>query len=232
MVKLKDCSDTFDSCPLLEEKYSKLKQSIVKPEHKIRLIESYQRLKVALEKEANRIESVGSRAIPEIDFSDIEANNGRLPDGLVDIVRQTGCLIIRGVVPEEQAVKWEKELKQYTQKHTGVSGFPKEDPQSFSLFWTKPQVEIRSHPRVLSAMQTMSEMWHLSRDDALFDMKSQVAYADRFRIRHPSLGTPFSIMNLLKLRLISNRRSICIECSPGQWCNGAMGRSRISGVLQ
>jgi hypothetical protein len=216
----------------LEEKYSKLKQSIVKPEHKIRLIESYQRLKTALEEEANRIESIGPRAIPEIDFSEIEENNGRLPDGLADIVRQTGCIIIRGVVPEEQAVKWEKELKEYTKKHSGVSGFPKEDPQSFSLFWTKPQVEIRSHPRVLRAMKTMSEMWHLSRDDALFDMESQVAYADRFRIRHPSLGTSFSIMNLLKLRLISVRRSICIESSPGQWCNGAVGRSRISGMLQ
>lgn len=183
-----ESSTDLDSCPLLEEKYSKLKQSIVKPEHKTVLIESYHRLTKALEKEANRIEQLGPRAIPEIDFSEIESNSGRLPDGLIDIVRQTGCVILRGVVPEEQATKWEDDLKAYTKKHPKVSGYPKNDPQSFSLFWTKPQVEIRSHPRVLKAMQAMSRMWHLSRDDSLFDMGSQVAYADRFRIRHPSRG--------------------------------------------
>lgn len=180
----------------MEEKYSKLKQSIVRPEHKDKLIESYHRLTKALQTEADRIERLGPRAIPEIEFSEIEKNDGRLPEGLVELVRQTGCVILRGVVPEEKAMKWEKELKEYTKNHPKVAGYPKNDPQSFSLFWTKPQVEIRSHPTILKAMKTMSEIWHLSRDDALFDMSSQVAYADRFRIRHPSVGKLSSLVGV------------------------------------
>jgi hypothetical protein len=176
------------SCPLLEEKYSKLKKSIVKPEDRARLIDSYHRLVKLLEKEADRIGELGPKAIPEVDFSLIESNDGYLPEGLADTVRQTGCLIIRGVVPEEQATKWESDLKAYTKKHPKIAGFPKHDPQNFSLFWTKPQVEIRSHPRVLKAMHSVSQLWHLSHDNGMFDMSSQVVYADRFRIRHPSLG--------------------------------------------
>jgi hypothetical protein len=172
----------------LEERFSKLKQSIVKPEDKDRLIDSYHRLTKALETEANRISKLGPKSIPEIDFSTVESNGGKLPDGLADVARRTGCLIIRGVVPEEQASAWEKELKDYTKNHPKVAGFPVHDPQSFSLFWTRPQVQIRSHPKVLKAMNAVSQLWHLSSDDSLFDMESQVVYPDRFRIRHPSLG--------------------------------------------
>lgn len=185
---------------MLGEKYSKLKQALVKPENRERLVESYQRLTKSLAVEAERITTLGPKAIPEIDFADIEANGDRLPDGLADTVRQAGCLIIRGVVPEKQASDWEEELRSYTKKHPRVAGFPKHDPQNFSLFWTRPQVQIRSHPRVLKAMDAMSKLWHVSNDGALFDMSSQVAYADRFRIRHPSP----SMCNLSPLRLFVN----------------------------
>lgn len=147
----------------------------------------------ALKVEAERIGELGPKAIPEINFRDIEANDGKLPDGLVNTVRQSGCVIIRGVVPEEEASKWEDELRAYTKKHPKIAGFPKNDPQNFSLFWTKPQMEIRSHPGVMRAMSFVSQLWHLSRDDSLFDMSSQVVYADRFRIRHPSLSTYSSL---------------------------------------
>lgn len=141
-----------------------------------------------MRKEADRIAKQGPRAIPEIDFATVESNNGSLPEGLADLVRQTGCVIIRNVVSEEQATKWESDLRDYTKRHPKVAGFPKDDPQNFSLFWTPPQVQIRSHPRVLKAMGAVSQLWHLSNDEAPFDMSSQVIYADRFRIRHPSLG--------------------------------------------
>lgn len=146
-----------------------------------------------------------------MDFSDIKQNGGKLPEGLAETVRRTGCVIVRGVVPEEQATKWEQDLKDYTKKHPTIAGFPKDDPQNFSLFWTKPQVEIRSHPDVLEAMSCVSQLWHLSRDDSLFDMASQVVYADRFRIRHPSLGT-FRFYSDLHA-LIYHRLRVHTQCS-------------------
>lgn len=151
------------------------------------MIESYKRLKLALEKEIDRIAKQGPKSIPEVDFSVIESHGG-LSEDLQRVVAQTGCLIIRGVVSEEQATKWESDLRSYTKRHPKIAGFPKHDPQNFSLFWTPPQVQIRSHPRVMTAMDAVSKLWHLSSDDGLFDMSSQVIYADRFRIRHPSEG--------------------------------------------
>lgn len=174
--------------PLLEERFSVLKQSIIKPEDRNRVIESYHRLTKALEKEADLIAQRGPRSISEIKFSDLQSHGGRFPENFVETVKQTGCVIIRGVVSEEQASSWESELRSYTKKHPNIAGFPKHDPQNFSLFWTRPQVQIRSHPNVMKAMHAVSQLWSLSRDDDLFDLSSQVVYADRFRIRHPSKG--------------------------------------------
>lgn len=111
-----------------------------------------------------------------------------LPEGLESVVRQTGCVIIRGVVSEEQATQWENDLRSYTKRHPKIAGFPKHDPQNFSLFWTPSQVQIRSHPRVLKTMAAVSKLWHLTDENLPFDTASQAIYADRFRIRHPTLG--------------------------------------------
>ncbi|CAK7232366.1 hypothetical protein SBRCBS47491_008245 [Sporothrix bragantina] len=173
-------------CPLLEERFSVLKQSIIAPENKERVIESYERLTAALAVEADRIAKLGPASIPEIDFADLEANGGVLPEGLEATVRHTGCLIIRGVVDEETASGWENTLRTYTKSHPNIGGFPVHDPQNFSLFWTKPQVEMRSHANVLKATNAISKLWHVSDDSIPFDLSAQVAYADRFRIRHPS----------------------------------------------
>lgn len=173
-------------CPLLDQRYSILKQTVIGDKDKQAVTESYDRLLKALENETNRIAHTGPKAVPEIPFSAIEANNGQLPDEIVEYVRQTGCLIIRNVVDEAQATKWEEDLRAYTKRHPKVAGYPKHDPQNFSLFWTPAQVQIRSHEKVLKAMHAVSRLWHVSRDDIPFDLDSQVAYADRFRIRHPS----------------------------------------------
>lgn len=114
---------------------------------------------------------------------------GNLPPGLIDLVRDRGCVILRNVVPEEQASAWEDELKDYTQRHRSIGGFPVENPQTWNLFWTRPQVQMRSHPRVLKAADAISKLWHVTDPRMAVDLGSQVAYPDRFRIRHPSKGT-------------------------------------------
>jgi hypothetical protein len=98
-------------------------------------------------------------------------------------------VILRNVVSEEQATRWEAELKKYTQAHSGVGGFPSDNPQIWSLWWTRPQVEIRSHERVLEATNAVSKLWHTSDPSAPIDLTTQVAYADRFRIRYPCKGS-------------------------------------------
>lgn len=95
-------------------------------------------------------------------------------------------MILRGVVPEAEATAWEKSLKEYVQKHPGVGGHPAKKPAAWNVFWTKAQVEMRSHPRVLEAMRSVSRLWHVSDPDTLIDFDSQVVYPDRIRIRYPT----------------------------------------------
>jgi hypothetical protein len=116
---------------------------------------------------------------------------GAMPEGLVDIVRDRGCVIFRNVVPRTQAEAWESELKDYTKRHKAVGGFPAENPQSWSLWWTRPQVQIRSHPRVLAAMAAISKLWRVSDPNTAVDLATQVSYPDRFRIRYPTKDAEF-----------------------------------------
>jgi hypothetical protein len=58
----------------LDERFSVLKQSLVKPENKQRVIESYDRLLKVLTKEIALIEKSGSALVPEIDFNDVRKN--------------------------------------------------------------------------------------------------------------------------------------------------------------
>lgn len=95
-------------------------------------------------------------------------------------------MILRGVVPEEQASAWEASLKDYVKRHPGVGGHPAEKPAAWNVFWTKAQVEMRSHPHVLSAMRSVSRLWHASDPNTPIDLDSQVVYPDRIRIRYPT----------------------------------------------
>lgn len=59
---------------MLEERFAVLKKSLVKPEHKQKVIESYDRLVKVLENEANFIAKHGPAMIPEIDFNEVRRN--------------------------------------------------------------------------------------------------------------------------------------------------------------
>lgn len=95
-------------------------------------------------------------------------------------------MILRNVVSQEQASAWEAQLKDYVRRHPGVGGFPRERPAGWNIFWTKPQVEMRSHPSVMEAMRSVSRLWHVSDPSQPIDVDSQVVYPDRIRIRYPT----------------------------------------------
>ncbi|KAH8884127.1 DUF1479-domain-containing protein [Thozetella sp. PMI_491] len=179
--------------PLLEERFTTLKKSLVRPEHKQKVIESWGRLLKVLESEVQRIQKHGPVSVPEIDFNDVRKNGGALPEDFANIVRDRGCVILRNVVPVEQAEAWEAELKDYTQRHPGVGGYPPEKPASWSLWWTRPQTQIRSHPQVMEAMKCVSQLWHVTDPSTPIDFDSQVVYPDRLRIRYPSKDGEYTL---------------------------------------
>ncbi|KAF5602357.1 DUF1479 domain-containing protein [Fusarium pseudocircinatum] len=173
-------------CDLIDQRFAALKKSLVKPENKQKVIESYERLVKILRKEVDHIDKHGAALVPEIDFDDVRKNGGKLPDDFTKLVHERGCLILRNVVSEEQAVGWETSLKDYTKRHPGVGGHPHHKPAAWNVFWTKAQMEMRTHPRVLEAMRCVSRLWHVSDSTIPIDLDSQVIYPDRIRIRYPS----------------------------------------------
>lgn len=116
-----------------------------------------------------------------------------MPDGLIELVRDRGCVIFRNVIPVKQAEDWETELKDYTTRHKAVGGFPAHNATIWNLYWTRPQVQIRSDPRILAAVNAISKLWNISDPTAPVDLATQIAYPDRFRIRHPSKLAEFTL---------------------------------------
>lgn len=51
---------------------------------------------------------------------------------IADRVRDTGVLVLRQVVEEEQALQWKAEVRQYIADNPGVIGFPEDNPQVLS----------------------------------------------------------------------------------------------------
>lgn len=65
--------------PVLDQRFAVLKQSLVKPEHKQKVIESYARLQRALAAEVDLISKNGPAMVPEIDFNDVMQNSPPAP---------------------------------------------------------------------------------------------------------------------------------------------------------
>lgn len=74
---------------LLDQRFAKLKQGLVKPEHKQKVIDSYSRLCNFLEKEADRIQRKGPNMVPSIDFGDVLSNGISTPLILLQALHKT-----------------------------------------------------------------------------------------------------------------------------------------------
>jgi hypothetical protein len=108
---------------------------------------------------------------------------GLFPEAFANTVRNRGCLILRGVVSEDEAINFEASLEDYVQRHPVVGGHPSKKPAAWNVFWTQPQVQFRSHPAVMESMRAVSYHWYTSTP---IDFAGQVVYPDRIRIRYPS----------------------------------------------
>ncbi|KAF5570218.1 DUF1479 domain-containing protein [Fusarium phyllophilum] len=132
-------------CDLLDQRFAALKKSLVKPENKQKVIESYERLVKILRKEVEHIDKHGAALVPEIDFDDVRKNGGKLPDDFTKLVHERGCLILRNVVSEEQAVSWETSLKDYTKRHPGVGGHPHHKPGTLVIYPDRIRIRYPSN---------------------------------------------------------------------------------------
>lgn len=119
-----DISDAFVSlsgqqfAPLSAE-YADLKGRLIKGrEDAVR--ESWERLLRDLRQEIPLIVELGSKVIPEINFKDIDNPSEHFNAEL----KKRGVAVVRGVVPEEDALQWKDDLREYIRQNPQTKGEP------------------------------------------------------------------------------------------------------------
>ncbi|KAG9225114.1 hypothetical protein CCMSSC00406_0007475 [Pleurotus cornucopiae] len=152
-----------------------------------------------LDEVTKAIASQRSSYIPEIRFSDL----ADLDPERVEEVRAKGCVVLRDLVGDDEAIKWKDDLKYFVKINPGVEGMhdvqsflrvssnakvlPPNNPIFYELYWTKPQLAARSHPNMLAASTWFNNLFHSKSGQNIdgVDMSAPLTYADRVRIRPP-----------------------------------------------
>lgn len=177
----------------LPDRFSELKRQIAsQPEFQSHVEASWSSLLPRLSHELDVIGQQQQHIFPSLDARQLKEQGHKLSGEDAATIKQRGAVVVRGVVPEEQALQWKKDIRSYARKNN-ATGFPAEDPQVYELYWSKPQVAARAHAEVLNVSRSLLQLWHRPAEgngsslsvEQLADMSTPLTYADRLRIRHP-----------------------------------------------
>lgn len=164
----------------LPPRFRELKLQLVRNNEDAILASWHRLLEVITSSTIPRIKNLGQKAIPSVDFSAIK--DGRLPDYARSELKAAGVIIVRGIVTEKQALDWKADVREYVGNNPQTRGYPKDNIQIYELYWTKAQLEARSHPNMLIVQKALNEVWHSQEQDPV-DLGTSIAYCDRLRIR-------------------------------------------------
>jgi hypothetical protein len=103
-------------------------------------------------------------------------------------LKRKGSFVVRGVVPESEALGWKAGLDEFVSINSHVEGTPENNPQYFQIFYTKPQVLARSHPNVLATQTWCNRLYSAETTSPDVHLETPLTYADRFRIRQPGFA--------------------------------------------
>ncbi|KAF8813418.1 DUF1479-domain-containing protein [Phlegmacium glaucopus] len=189
----------------LPPRFIDIKRSIASsyPDFETRATRVWHEIIEELDKVTRVIKEEGVNYIPQINFSSLSS----IPQDEVEMIKRRGSVVIRDVVDDAQAAQWKDELKEFVKVNDdrGVEGIPYNDKQFFQLYWTKPQVQARSHPNLLAATVWLNNLYHTqvpeidnreknersANTTKGVDLKIPLTYADRFRIRKPGIQWDF-----------------------------------------
>lgn len=88
-------------------------------------------------------------------------------------------------MPQDEALGWKEEIKQYIAKNPNTKGFPNDNPAVYELYWSPGQIKARAHPNMLETQRFVMSFWHSNNPEAPISTEHPVSYADRLRIRQP-----------------------------------------------
>ncbi|KDR78729.1 hypothetical protein GALMADRAFT_137740 [Galerina marginata CBS 339.88] len=174
-------------------RFADLKASIASsfPDFELNATRSWGEILQELNNLAKTIKAEGQDTIPQVNFADLQ----RLSKEELDKIKRRGTVVIKDVIPDEQAIKWKEELKEFVRANPTAEGLPENDKQFFLLYWTKPQVQARSHPNMIAAVVWLNNLYRIKSESSAslegVDLNVPMTYADRFRIRKPGIGWGF-----------------------------------------
>lgn len=173
--------------PLKDQYYVDIQKRLINGREES-IQKSWDRLLPVLSQEVKHIRKHGNKVVPDIDFRDlIENDDGQVqfPDHIAQEVKKRGTMIIRNVIPRNEALEIRDELSEYI-KTNNAKGFPPESPTIYELYWSKAQVKGRTHPNSLKLQQALESLWHsTSSKTQPMSLRHPVAYADRLRVWKP-----------------------------------------------
>ncbi|KAJ9131784.1 DUF1479-domain-containing protein [Pleurostoma richardsiae] len=169
----------------LQEENIKIKKEIAAEYGEASLRKSWlavcEKLKALTDELAEKQSSI-IREIPYDDFF-------RLDEEEKQQLRDVGCFVVRGTISKEMADGWFNDLNSYVEANRDkINGWPEETPYILRLYWSKTQMEARTHPRVMALHRALNSLWH-DVEDPEKTFAEPLAYADSVRIRPP--GKPF-----------------------------------------
>jgi hypothetical protein len=101
----------------LSPEYAELKRRLIHGrENEIR--ESWERLLRELREEIPHLVALGSKAIPEISFKDIDD----APETFNEELKKRGVAVVRDVIDEQEALGWKEDLKAYIKANPQTKG--------------------------------------------------------------------------------------------------------------
>jgi hypothetical protein len=130
--------------------------------------------------------------VPEVAAADIAA--GTVAADLPALIRERGCMIVRGVFSPAQAQAWDADLADYLARNDADAlsrarrpgRWGGASPQMYSVYWSRPQIEARQSGELAAVRAWLNRLWRFA---GQFDPDADCTYADRIRRRSPGDAT-------------------------------------------
>lgn len=164
----------------LPSRFADLKRNLIKGNEEA-VLEGWKRL-LRQRLASDKLDELDSSAIPEVEFEAIVQNGGQLPKDVENRLRQCGTVIVRGLVDVNQALAWKQQIRDYVQANPQTKGFPAGNIQVYELYWSKAQLEARSHANMLLTQTALNRVWTAKPQDPV-DLEIPLTYCDRLRMR-------------------------------------------------
>jgi len=147
--------------------------------------------------EVARKQAASNSVVPELSYQQIK--NGSVSQADKKVIRQCGCVIVRGVFERQQAEDWNEEVGEYlrvndylerAKEKAGLDDYfgdlQDAKPQIYGIYWSRPQVMARQAESMACTKRFLNHLWDIDAPAGPeFDPDNDFSYADRTRRRAP-----------------------------------------------